>query len=98
VTPAPTQTPTAGPLAEVAVTLVPGTSDLGFQHAFTVHIVVRETRGAAITAHYLGVYSPAGGYLFPNRETGGGTISVPPGGTISVPPFATATMAHPAWH
>ena len=84
VTPAPTQTPTAGPLAEVAVTLLPATSDLGFQHAFTVHIVVRETRGAAITAHYLDVYSPAGGYLFPNRETGGGTISVSP--------FATATM------
>jgi len=86
VTPAPTQTPTAGPLAEVAVTLVPATSELGFQHAFTVHIAVRETRGAAITALYRGVFSP-GNYLFPNRESGGGTFYVPPFGTATLDVF-----------
>lgn len=77
VTPAPTQTPTAGPLAEVTVTLVPATSGQGFRHAFTVHIDVHETRGAAITARYRGVFSP-GDYVFPHWETGGGTLVLSP--------------------
>lgn len=86
--PAATPTPTAGPLAVARFALVPATSP-GFQHAFTVHVDLTETRGVPVSVRALGVSSRGGGYTFPTREWSAATF---------LPAFGVATLEHLVEH